>query len=129
MVYIRGNPADYDDWATSGCNGWGWQDVLPVFRDLECNETWGNSALHGADGELNVAEGRYINPLSKVFVEASRECGLPFNPDFNGPEQEGVGYYQLTQKDGMRVSSAKAFLTPVMSRPNLTVMTDTGNRY
>ncbi|MDF3029790.1 MAG: family oxidoreductase [Moraxellaceae bacterium] len=125
MVYIRGNPADYDDWAASGCDGWGWQDVLPVFRDLEHNETWENSGLHGARGELNVAEGRHINPLSPVFVEAARECGLPFNPDFNGPEQEGVGYYQLTQKDGMRFSSAKAFLTPVLSRPNLTVLTQT----
>lgn len=125
MVYIRGNPADYDDWAASGCDGWGWQDVLPIFRDLEHNETWGNSALHGARGELNVAEGRHINPLSQVFIEAARECGLPFNPDFNGPEQEGVGYYQLTQKDGMRFSSAKAFLRPVLSRPNLTVLTQT----
>ena len=125
MVYIRGNPADYDDWAASGCDGWAWQDVLPVFRELEHNETWKDSSSHGATGELNVAEVRDINPLSKAFIEAGRECGLQVNRDFNGERQDGVGYFQVTQKDGMRFSSAKAFLVPAMQRKNLTVMTNT----
>ncbi len=124
MVYIRGNPADYDDWAANGCEGWSWNDLLPVFRSLENNETWRDSLLHGNAGELNVAEVREINPLSKTFIEAGREVGYHVNEDFNGVRQDGVGYYQVTQKNGLRFSSAKAFLYPALSRSNLTVESD-----
>lgn len=121
MVYIRGNPADYDEWAANGCDGWAWNDLLPIFRDLENNETWRDSTVHGKAGELNVAEVRQVNPLSRQFIEAGRELGYHVNEDFNGPRQDGVGYYQVTQKDGLRFSSAKAFLYPALSRTNLSV--------
>lgn len=124
MVYIRGNPADYDAWAAGGCDGWSWKDLLPVFRDLEHNETWRNSPLHGTKGELNVAEVREANPLSKIFIAAGKEAGHYVNPDFNGERQDGVGYFQVTQKDGLRFSSAKAFLYPALTRNNLSVESD-----
>lgn len=123
MVYIRGNRADYDEWLELGFDGWGWDDVLPYFIRAEDNER-GASELHGAGGPLAVSEGRSRHALCKVWVEAAQQAGLRHNPDFNGPEQDGVGYYQLTQRDGLRCSAAVAYLHPVMSRPNLEVMTD-----
>jgi choline dehydrogenase len=122
MVYIRGNRADYDGWRDSGCTGWGFDDLLPYFIRAEDNER-GASELHGAGGPLAVSEGRSRNSMMDAFVEAGGQAGLPRNEDFNGTEQEGVGYYQLTQRDGKRWSTAVAYLHPAMERPNLTVET------
>jgi choline dehydrogenase-like flavoprotein len=123
MVYIRGNRADYDGWAAMGFDGWGWDDVLPYFLKAEDNER-GASELHGAGGPLRVAEGRANHRTCEAFIEAGIEAGLPANDDFNGPDQDGVGWYQVTQRDGMRCSTAVAYLHPVMERPNLVVETD-----
>jgi len=123
MVYIRGNRADYDEWLELGFEGWGWDDVLPYFLRAEDNER-GGSQFHGKGGPLTVSEGRSRHPLCAIWLEAAQEAGLRQNPDFNGAEQDGVGYYQLTQRGGMRCSAAVAYLHPVMNRPNLEVLTD-----
>ena len=117
MIYIRGNPLDYAGWGP----GWGWDDVLPYFLRAEDNER-GASALHGAGGPLSVSDGRSNNLLSAAWVQAAVDTGLPANDDFNGPVQDGVGLYQLTQRGGMRCSAAVAYLHPVLARPNLTLM-------
>jgi choline dehydrogenase-like flavoprotein len=122
MVYIRGNRADYDAWAAMGFEGWGWDDVLPYFIKSEDNER-GASELHGAGGPLRVSEGRARHRTCEAFIEAGAEAGLPLTEDFNGPQQDGVGWYQVTQRDGMRCSAAVAYLHPVLERPNLTVET------
>jgi choline dehydrogenase len=122
MCYIRGVPADYDGWAADGAEGWDWNSVLPYFRRAEGN-TRGADAWHGADGPLGVADLRYHNPLSQAFLEAGQQAGYRLNEDFNGARQEGVGYYQVTQRNGARCSSAAGYLTPVRGRPNLTVIT------
>lgn len=122
MCYTRGVPGDYDDWAAQGATGWGWDDVLPWFRRSEGN-TRGADGLHGADGPLAVSDLRHVNPLSRVFVEAAMQAGYPANPDFNGPRQEGVGLYQVTQRDGARCSAAAAYLRPAEARPNLAIVT------
>ena len=121
MCYIRGVPRDYDDWAKVAA-GWDWTAVLPYFRKAEGNSR-GADALHGGDGPLAVSDLRHHNPLSEVFIEAATQAGMPANADFNGPRQEGVGLYQVTQRDGARCSSAVAYLAPVRSRPNLVVHT------
>lgn len=123
MIYIRGNPADYDEWLELGCEGWGWDAVLPYFLRAEDNER-GASELHGQGGPLRVSEGRSRHPLSAAWLEAAQQAGFNRNPDFNGPEQDGVGHYQLTQRDGLRCSTAVAYLEPVLHRPNLEVLTD-----
>jgi choline dehydrogenase len=123
MVYIRGNRADYDGWRDAGCAGWSFDDLLPYFKRSEDNER-GASELHGAGGPLAVSEGRSRNPMMDAFVDAGEQAGLARNEDFNGPEQDGVGYYQLTQRDGRRCSAAVAYLHPAMERPNLTVETN-----
>ncbi len=123
MVYIRGNPADYDGWAAMGFAGWGWNDVLPYFLRAEDNER-GASDLHGAGGPLHVADNRSRYSTCEAFIEAGIEAGLGLNDDFNGPRQDGVGFYQVTQRDGMRCSAAVAYLHPALERPNLTVTTD-----
>jgi choline dehydrogenase len=122
MVYIRGNPADYDAWRDAGCDGWGFDDLLPYFKRAEDNER-GASELHGAGGPLSVSEGRCRNPMMDAFVEAGEQAGLARNEDFNGTAQDGVGYYQLTQREGKRCSAAVAYLHSAMERPNLTVET------
>jgi choline dehydrogenase len=122
MCYIRGVAADYDDWAAAGAEGWHWDNVLPYFRKSENNQR-GSDALHGGEGPLSVSDLRYTNPLSQVFIDAAHQHGLPVNGDFNGPEQHGVGFYQVTQRDGARCSSAAGYLTPIRKRPNLTVHT------
>ena len=122
MVYIRGHRWDYDHWASLGNTGWGFDDVLPYFRKSEGNETI-RDAFHGSDGPLNVANSRTDNPFPNAFIEAARQCQLPQTPDFNGAQQEGVGLYQLTQKNGERWSAARAYLEPARGRPNLTVVT------
>ena len=122
MVYIRGNRADYDAWAAMGFDGWGWDDLLPYFIKSEDNER-GASELHGVGGPLRVSEGRARHRTCEAFIEAGVEAGLAPTEDFNGPEQDGVGWYQVTQRDGMRCSTAVAYLHPAMDRPNLTVET------
>lgn len=124
MIYIRGHARDYDHWAELGNRGWGWNDVLPLFRREECFEG-GENPYHGGSGTLRVSGPRYVNPLSEAFVEACGEAGIPRNDDFNGPEQEGAGFYQVTIHEGKRWSSARAHLTnEVLARPNLTILTD-----
>ena len=122
MCYIRGVAADYDGWAAQGASGWDWAGVLPYFRRSEGN-TRGGDALHGGDGPLTVSDLRHVNPLTRAFVEAGAQLGLPRNEDFNGPVQEGVGLYQVTQRDGARCSAARAYLEPARPRRNLTVLT------
>jgi choline dehydrogenase len=119
MIYIRGNRADYDGW---GLEGWTFDDLLPYFKRAEDNER-GADEYHGSGGPLPVSEGRSRNPLSQAFLDAAGARGLAANPDFNGARQEGVGWYQLTQRRGARASAAVAYLHPVIDRPNLTVET------
>ncbi|MEE7545855.1 NAD(P)-binding protein, partial [Xanthomonas sp. Kuri4-1] len=121
MCYVRGVPADYDGWAAAGAHGWDWDTVLPYFRRSEGN-TRGADALHGGDGPLSVSDLRHHNRLSAAFVEAGQQAGYPHNPDFNGPRQQGVGFYQVTQKDGARCSTASAYLAPVRHRRNLKIV-------
>jgi choline dehydrogenase len=110
MVYIRGHRYDYDRWRDLGNPGWGYEDVLPFFKLSEDNE-WGESEYHGAGGPLKVSDPRSVHPLLDAWIEAGVEAGHAHNADFNGAEQEGVGRFQMTQRDGMRCSSAVAFLT------------------
>lgn len=123
MVYIRGHKWDYDHWASLGNEGWSYDDVLPYFTKSEHNESLDDD-YHGKDGPLNVAELRHDNPFSRYFVEAGSQH-YPINHDFNGAEQEGVGLYQVTQKNGKRCSAAVGYLNPVKNRKNLTILTDT----
>ena len=122
MIYVRGPRDDYDGWAAAGNPGWGFDDLLPYFKKSEHNER-GGDALHGRGGPLNVMDLRSPNRFGPVFVDAAVQAGCVRNPDFNGATQEGVGMYQVTHKNGERFSAAKAYLTPNLSRPNLTVMT------
>ena len=122
MIYSRGQPADYEYWSAQGNTGWGWSDVLPYFQKSECN-TRGADALHGGSGPLHVSDLRDPNPLAQAFVQAGVQAGHAHNTDFNGLNQEGVGLYQVTHHNGERCSAAKAYLTPVRSRPNLQVIT------
>lgn len=122
MLYIRGQRQDYDLWAEQGNKGWSFDELLPYFKRSQHQER-GASEYHGVGGPLNVANGRSNQPISADFIKAGTEAGVPFNPDFNGAVQEGIGWYQTTQKDGQRHSAAAAYLTPVMNRPNLTVIT------
>jgi choline dehydrogenase len=122
MVYIRGNRADYDGWLQAGCEGWGFDELLPYFKRAEDNER-GASELHGAGGPLTVSDDRAPNPITDAFLQACTQAGQPANEDFNGAEQDGFGRYQRTQRDGRRCSTAVAYLHPAMDRPNLTVET------
>jgi choline dehydrogenase-like flavoprotein len=127
MLYVRGHPRDYDEWAELGCDGWSWADVLPYFRRSEGNERAADT-LHGANGPLQVADQKSPRPLTRSFLEACAENQIRINDDFNGPEQEGAGIHQVTQfwdgaRIGERCSAAAAYLHPVMDRPNLTVVT------
>lgn len=124
MLYIRGHANDYNQWAQLGNRGWSYEDVLPVFRDLEDNMVH-SDGFHGQGGELHVSEARHKHPLSRAFIRAAQEAGLPYNPDFNGAVQDGVGFYQSTTHDGRRWSSAQAFLRKAEKRPNLTIRTQT----
>ena len=123
MIYIRGTKADYDRWAASGATGWSYEDVLPYFKKAEDNER-GANAFHGAGGPLSVSDLRFKNPLSESFLEAGAQMQYAANEDFNGEGQEGIGYYQVTQRDGRRCSTAVAYLNPAKERENLTVITE-----
>lgn len=125
MVYIRGNKNDYDSWAALGCTGWSYEDVLPVFKDLERNLAGQSPDYHGFQGELNVVNPQDINQLAHTFVKAGAAAKLPENKDFNAASQFGLGIYNVTQNEGVRVSSYTAFVEPVRQRPNLTVLTHT----
>ena len=123
MVYIRGHRDDYDHWAALGNTGWSYDEVLPYFKKSEHNERIKNE-YHGQHGPLNVGELRSDNPYQKTFIEAAKQVGYPLNDDFNGAEQEGVGVYQVTQKNGERWSAARGYLLPYIGkRPNLHVIT------
>jgi choline dehydrogenase-like flavoprotein len=125
MIYTRGHPGDYDDWAALGARGWAFADVLPYFKRAEANERFGGT-LHGRDGPLNVADPTSPNPINDVFLAACDELQIARNRDFNGTGQEGVGLYQLTQKNGERWSAATAYLPPeTRARPNLRIATGT----
>jgi choline dehydrogenase len=124
MIYMRGSRYDYDTWRDEyGCAGWGYTDLLPYFLRSE-NNSRGESAYHGASGPLSVQDLRFKSSLTGAFVAAARSCGQAANDDFNGPRQDGVGYYQVTQRGGRRWSAADAYLHPAARRPNLTIATD-----
>jgi choline dehydrogenase-like flavoprotein len=127
MVYIRGHHSDYDYWAALGNSGWAYEDVLPHFKKAECNEDF-RDEYHGNDGPLNVAKLRSRSPFIEYFLEAAQQLQLPSTDDFNGDRQEGIGTYQVTQKNGERCSAARAYIHPHMSRPNLHVVTGASTR-
>lgn len=122
MCYVRGQPEDYDEWASAGNPGWSFDEVLPYFKRSQ-HQQRGASDRHGVDGPLCVEDLRDPSPLSAAFIDAAAALGLPRNVDFNGYTQEGAGLYQVTQRDGRRCSAAVAYLRPVRTRPNLTVAT------
>lgn len=127
MLYVRGVPGDYDQWEASGAKGWSWKHVLPYFQKSENNQR-GKDDLHGNEGPLQVSEPRAPMQINQAFIEAAGEHQIRHNRDFNGPDQEGVGHFQVTQfhqqgRQGERCSAAAAYLHPVMDRKNLTVMT------
>jgi choline dehydrogenase-like flavoprotein len=121
MLYVRGNRADYDSWVAEG---WSYDEVLPFFRRSEDNER-GEDAYHGIGGPLRVSDARMVHPLLDAWVDATIEAGYSRNPDFNGEVQEGVGIYQVTQRNGLRCSSADAFVHPVLEQGNLDVIHST----
>ncbi|QDP00521.1 GMC family oxidoreductase [Thalassotalea sp. PS06] len=124
MLYVRGDRKDYDDWAAQGNEGWSYDQILPYFKEIEHQERI-HDQYHGTTGELNVTDSRSNHPIGKEFIDAATSLGYPFNPDFNGEKQTGVGYYQVTQKGGQRHSAADAFIHPLQnskSRKNLTVL-------
>ena len=122
MIYIRGNRADYDGWEALGNEGWGYDGVLPYFRKSE-NNTRLNNEYHGVGGDMNVTQQIQHNPLTRAFVRAWQELGIDFNADVNGAQQDGVTFYDVTQRNARRESAATAFLRPAMKRPNLMVIT------
>jgi len=124
LLYIRGQAADYDRWAALGNSNWSYADVLPFFKKSEKNER-GADQYHGADGELAVSNIRIRRRICDLFIRACEQIGIPANEDFNGPVQEGVGYFQLNiDQRGLRSSTATAFLKPAKKRANLTVQTN-----
>src|SRR4051812_28429663 len=122
MIYIRGNRADYDEWAALGCEGWSYDEVLPYFKRGEDNDR-GADDYHGVGGPLSVCDSCSMHPLVDVILEAAVQAGHELNPDLNGERQEGVGRFQLTQRGGWRCSAADAYLHPAAGRPNLGVRT------
>ena len=122
MIYIRGVPRDFADWTQAGAIGWSWDEVLPYFRKAENQQTHHND-LHGTDGPQHVQDVRDKRAIHDVFLDAMQEIGIPANADFNGTDQAGCGYYQFTQHQGRRWSTASAYLDPARSRKNLTILT------
>jgi choline dehydrogenase len=123
LLYVRGQSHDFDVWRQLGNPGWSFNDVLPYFKRAEGQER-GADDLHGADGPLGVSDLHMTNPVCEAFVKSCMAEGIPFTKDFNGPSQEGVGYYQVTNRNGRRSTTAVAYLHPVKSRPNLHVITN-----
>jgi choline dehydrogenase len=122
LVYVRGNPLDFDRWEEEGAKGWAYRDVLPYFRRAEGRLDGGDS-YRGADGPLATMRGPKRNPLYDAFIEAGRQAGYPVSPDLNGEQQEGFGRFDMTVRNGVRWSAANAYLRPAMKRPNLRVVT------
>jgi len=122
LLYVRGQARDYDVWRQLGNEGWSYREVLPYFRRAEDQERGGDE-LHGAGGPLAVTDLRMHNPLCEAYIDAGAEAGVPRTRDFNGKSQEGVGYYQLTTRDGRRASTAMSYLKPAARRPNLCIIT------
>ena len=122
MIYMRGQASDYDGWAAQGNAGWGWQDVLPLFRQSEQHYA-GDSPAHGGKGEWRVELQRYRWPILDAFRSAAAQCGVESVDDFNTGDNQGCGYFQVNQRSGIRWNSAKAFLRPALKRANLTVLT------
>lgn len=121
MVYLRGNPRDYDRWVQRGAKGWSFEEVLPYFLRAERNEN-GAGRYHSDQGLLGVANLRVRHPFNRLFVDACVAAGIPSNEDFNGVAQEGVGFYQATQWGGLRCSAARAYLRPIIGHKNLTLL-------
>ena len=124
MLYVRGRPLDYDAWEAQGAPGWGYSDVLPYFNRSEANVR-GASEYHGGDGPLRVSEQRSPRSVNRRLLQASEQAGIPRIADYNGPEQDGVSWFQVTQQNGQRFSAADGYLKPVLGRPNLEVRTKT----
>ena len=123
MVFIRGQHADFEDWKAMSNPGWGWSDVLPYFRRLECFDG-GADEYRGGDGPIHVATVKnLLHPLCEIFLEGARQVGFSDNADFNGADQEGIGCYQINTKNGFRMSTARAYLAPARRRENLTIVT------
>ena len=121
LLYVRGQAQDYDRWQQMGNEGWGWDHVMPMFKSLEHFER-GGSGLRGTGGQLNVADSAVKRSIVDAWIASAQAAGYPYNPDYNGPEQEGVGYFQLTTRNGLRCSSAVAFLHPIKRRKNLAII-------
>ncbi len=122
MIYTRGQREDYDGWAAAGNRGWGFDDLLPYFLRAE-DQARGADDWHGVGGPLHVMDPRHKSPVAQAFLDAGEQLQLPATDDFNGPRQEGLGWYQVTQKNGERWNAARAYLKPALGRPNLTVIT------
>ncbi|MBH67823.1 MAG: choline dehydrogenase [Rhodospirillaceae bacterium] len=123
-IYNRGQRMDYDSWAQRGNKGWGYSDILPYFKRCEQRIGEGDETFRGRDGSLQVTNLNYRHPLCEAFIAGAEEIGIPRNPDYNGEKQEGISYVQRTAYKRRRVSTARAFLNPAKSRPNLTVLTN-----
>lgn len=122
MIFVRGEPKRYDEWRDAGNTGWGWEDMLPWFKKLE-DAPEGTGSMRGHGGPVTCSYGTYRDPVSHSFIEAAQGIGIPFNEDYNGGRADGVGWLQFSIRKGQRCSTAKAYLHPVIGRPNLTVMT------
>jgi choline dehydrogenase-like flavoprotein len=125
MLYVRGQKEDYDEWQALGNEGWGYRDMLPYFIRSEHHETLAGTPYHGKGGNLHISAPESAEyPMSEAFVDAARQAGFVYSSDFNGANQEGVGYFHLNIKNGRRFGAADAYLKPAMNRQNLTVLTD-----
>lgn len=124
MIYVRGQPADYDNWARLGNRGWGYEDVLPYFARSERRLGPGDARIHGREGAIPVSDMDWHHPISEAFIAAAVNAGLPRNPDYNAGDQEGVGYFQRTIDRGLRISSAEGFLRPALKRGNVKLVTN-----
>src|ERR1700761_208320 len=124
MLYVRGRPIDYAGWEAQGAPGWGWDEVLPAFIRAETNSR-GPSEWAGGAAPRRVPDPRSPRPIDRRIIEASVAAGIPYTPDYNGPEQDGVSLFQVLQSGGRRFSAADAYLRPVTHRPNLAVRTGT----
>ncbi|MEE9326178.1 MAG: GMC family oxidoreductase N-terminal domain-containing protein [Cocleimonas sp.] len=125
MVYIRGNRKDYDAWEQLGCKGWSYDDVLPVFKKIENNQAGQSAKYHGFNGEVSIVAPQDDNEVGRMFIKAGEHANIPANDDFNSETQFGLGTFNLKQENGKRVSAYTAFIQPILSRSNLTVMTET----
>ncbi len=123
LLYVRGQAADYDHWRQLGNAGWGWEDVLPLFRRAE-SYAGGDPEIRGRHGPLSVSDSAVSREVVDLYLEAAVNAGYPRNADYNGASQEGVGHFQLTMRNGRRCSSAVAYLGPARRRANLTILTD-----